>query len=366
MEKTYWSMSPKIVSGSIHTSGKFNYLLSTKTNVATYKARTPGFIDPFTCYGGIAQLIGSNVETTSLGKIFFRDSLWMFPDGTYVCLEVDTGQVCYYSFTDGSNELEKLDKLWNYTKLMVKPYIDTDVDKIRIKFWNHSADGPAFKSRDLTVSSWEEIKNNYAKEARESLESLMYLKPEDIRSGKILLIHGPPGTGKTTAIRSLVKAWEDWCESEYIVDPESFFGISSYLTGVTLENESNLIKESTKRKYRLLIVEDAEEFLNAEKNLTQSVARLLNFGDGLLGQGLRTLILMTTNVPVHELHPAVTRPGRCLANIHVPRFSKVEATEWLGSPHEEASLAELFEARSETQQVGNGIPKVDYSSGTYL
>jgi ATP-dependent 26S proteasome regulatory subunit len=55
----------------------------------------------------------------------------------------------------------------------------------------------------------------------------------------------------------------------------------------------------------------------------------LNVVDGLIGQGLRILVLVTTNEPIKALHPAVARPGRCAANIEFERLSAQEADEWL-------------------------------------
>jgi hypothetical protein len=49
------------------------------------------------------------------------------------------------------------------------------------------------------------------------------------------------------------------------------------------------------------------------------LSRLLNLTDGLLGQGRRVLAAITTNEDIRVLHPAATRPGRCLAQIEVGR-----------------------------------------------
>jgi ATP-dependent 26S proteasome regulatory subunit len=74
--------------------------------------------------------------------------------------------------------------------------------------------------------------------------------------------------------------------------------------------------------------------------------------DGLIGQGLRVLVLVTTNEPIRKLHPAVARPGRCAANIEFVPLSADEATTWLaahGAPDgrvRSATLAELY-ARAE-------------------
>ncbi len=83
----------------------------------------------------------------------------------------------------------------------------------------------------------------------------------------------------------------------------------------------------------------------------QAMARLLNVTDGLLGQGLRAMVCITTNEELSRLHPAVVRPGRCLAEIEIGRLTRAEALAWLGAParikEEGATLAELFALSSE-------------------
>jgi ATP-dependent 26S proteasome regulatory subunit len=51
--------------------------------------------------------------------------------------------------------------------------------------------------------------------------------------------------------------------------------------------------------------------------------------DGLIGQGLRVLVLVTTNERIEALHPAVARPGRCAANIEFDPLDSAEARTWL-------------------------------------
>jgi hypothetical protein len=51
--------------------------------------------------------------------------------------------------------------------------------------------------------------------------------------------------------------------------------------------------------------------------------------DGLIGQGLRVLVLVTTNEETRALHPAVARPGRAAANVEFVPLTAGEASEWL-------------------------------------
>ena len=192
-------------------------------------------------------------------------------------------------------------------------------------------------------------------------------------------------THNTTIIRALIREWKEWCDVEYIIDPEVILNSSNYLTQVVLGNDDEDIdyegiqrlfgmdleskepdNEKLKSKYRLLIFEDTEELIASDDkgSVSASVSRLLNIGDGLLGQGLKILILITTNVKLEKLHPALVRPGRTLANIHVPKLSTEEATKWLGNDHKEATLAELYEEKSKKQIVAE--QKEWLAPGTYL
>ena len=112
--------------------------------------------------------------------------------------------------------------------------------------------------------------------------------------------------------------------------------------------------------WRLLVLEDTGELLrpDAKSIIGQGLSRFLNVVDGLIGQGLRILVLVTTNEEIGTLHPAVARPGRAAANIDFPPLTRDEASEWLQrrnveapvpSPSTLASLYALLEGRDPTE-----------------
>jgi len=239
---------------------------------------------------------------------------------------------------------------------------------ISTAFWHRACDGRVRRnSRDLAAVSWSQIRGNYPAAAAGALERTMAIHPDTL-GGRLLLLHGPPGTGKTTALRALSSAWRTWCRTEVVVDAERLYGDAAYLMTVMLGRDDDEGAEAA--RWRLLILEDCDELIRADakREVGQALGRLLNLTDGLIGQGLRLLVALTTNEPLGALHPAIVRPGRCLAEIHIGRLSRTEATGWLGSardvPADGATLAELYQLRA--AQPSLRAPELRPVSGLYL
>jgi hypothetical protein len=94
--------------------------------------------------------------------------------------------------------------------------------------------------------------------------------------------------------------------------------------------------------WRLLILEDTGELLAADARVRagQGLSRFLNVVDGLIGQGLRILVLVTTNEELGKLHPAIARPGRCAANVLFRTLPVEQSNAWLEEKGREERVAE--------------------------
>jgi hypothetical protein len=247
---------------------------------------------------------------------------------------------------------------------------DDDQSVVPITFWMYDKQmGPRSRLRMIEAGSWEGVQGNYSAAVRDDLARLFSDEFELGRDGQLLLWQGTPGTGKTHALRALASAWRDRAEFHYITDPDAFFvDHPDYLVDVLLsETYSELVEidgdaevvASNREggKWRVLILEDTGELLSAtaKEKYGQGLSRFLNVVDGMVGQGLKVLCLVTTNDELGDLHPAAVRPGRCASQIEfgplpqdeanawlVARFADVENVENIAQVGGPATIAELY------------------------
>lgn len=228
--------------------------------------------------------------------------------------------------------------------------------QVPIGFWTFGKNGPHKNTRNIEVQPYDEIKDNYASKNHEAALKLLDFKPT--RGGQVFLLSGCAGTGKSRLIMSLFQSWKEWASFSFVVDPMTMFGGSAeYLNTVLFDEQEDEFDEmfeaaadATKRKWRVILMEDVGQLLSqdAARETGQGLSQLLNATDGLIGQGLKILFIITTNEKIDKLHPAVSRPGRCAMRHEFTAFTTEEANAWLKA-HDlpetadgERTLADLY------------------------
>lgn len=157
------------------------------------------------------------------------------------------------------------------------------------------------------------VSTNYTPSVLEDYNFVVKDLRSDNPSGRIVVMEGEPGTGKTHLIRAMLKEVSD--AMFVLVSPE----MVSSLAGPELLP----LLLSNKQDYSMngpiaLVLEDADRCLvtRGENNLN-SIQSLLNLGDGILGSLLDLRIIATTNAKKLEMEAAILRPGRLSKRLEV-------------------------------------------------
>ena len=293
-------------------------------------------------------------------------SYWLHPDGESALLvEVMEEGTRILASASAKPVLEALTDgiVARLDQLLAEVAVEPNQDVVLWRLDPHS--GPEHTVRRFAPTKFAEIQANYPDPTRSLLARLAALEEPQER-GRLVVFHGPPGTGKTRAIRALADAWSSWCDLHVVTDPARLFADPSYLSRVVFQVADNAGGDGS--RWKLVVCEDADEYIRAGAwRAGESLGHLLNVTDGLLAEGTRLLVLLTTNKERRELDPALLRPGRALAVVPFRLFSRSEAAAWLGDGSEvlsELALAELYERRAAFEQIS--ADEAPLRTGAYL
>lgn len=175
-------------------------------------------------------------------------------------------------------------------------------------------------------------------------------------SANILLLIGPPGTGKTTFIRGLLAH-------------RNCSAIVTYDAGI-LEKDAFFAK-FIEDDAEVMVLEDSDAFLKSRSDGNTMMHRFLNVGDGLVTTKGKKMIFSTNLPSVRDIDSALIRPGRCFDIVEFKPLSLFDAAklaeklgatvpERKGGEVVEFSIAEIFNKQSEQSKQTQANRKVGF------
>ncbi len=153
----------------------------------------------------------------------------------------------------------------------------------------------------------------------------------------LVLLHGEPGTGKTSYIRHLTS----------LINKKMIYIPSEYADKIASPHFLPLMISNPNS---VLIIEDAENIVESrgEGGRNAAVSSLLNVADGLLSDCLNLQIICTFNTHIDNIDKALLRKGRLIANyqfkeLDTPKAQKLSDKLGFNTKIENPStLAEIY------------------------
>jgi len=135
----------------------------------------------------------------------------------------------------------------------------------------------------------------------------------------VLLLQGPPGSGKTRLIRELLR------EMSLRKGKEDEDAVALYSGEKGVWDTDEIFVEFITGDHDAFLIEDADHLLAPRAEGNQTLHRFLNISDGI-AQAQGRKIIFSTNLPnVRDIDPALVRPGRCFQHVFLKELEIVQA-----------------------------------------
>jgi SpoVK/Ycf46/Vps4 family AAA+-type ATPase len=229
------------------------------------------------------------------------------------------------SLDTSKNNLSQIDILYNIKNGELEEQINLE-DFIKFERTKKKANIQLVKSDmghldteeyDLAVPDMD-LEINYGAEFKKIHDIIIKRLNKDQDKG-IILLHGEPGTGKTSYLKYLTKQVKD---KDILFIPPSMAEMLS---------EPAIIPFLMEKRNSILIIEDAERVISDREGngSPAGVSNILNLTDGILGDCLNIQIVATFNMKRERIDQALLRKGRLIAEHKFEKLSLDETNNLL-------------------------------------
>lgn len=214
--------------------------------------------------------------------------LFMLEEGIYLHI---TGRefICYYL-------IEAKAKLDEICKSLMKASRRTRRKNNGVHLVTSHAGG--FDTEQIQLSKPKIDLMLYYNEGFKEVHQTLFSQLNQEKGSGLYLLHGAPGTGKSTYLRYLIRS----------LHKNVIFLTANMASQLDAPQLTNLL---VSHRGSVVIIEDAESVLVSRQQARDSaVSMLLSLTDGILGDGLQFKIIATFNTQLPNIDQALLRKGR--------------------------------------------------------
>ncbi|MGF1563827.1 MAG: AAA family ATPase [Flavobacteriales bacterium] len=260
--------------------------------------------------------------------VFLESGWWMGMDGVLIAFDADAQELHFLFLATAQSLVSELEDLAKGCKVQHKrsePFVHVV-----------AASGRGLDIVPIRVNRPRlNISKHYNDDFRD-VHAVIRKRLNRNNDKGIVLLHGLPGTGKTTYLRYLIATLK---KNVIFIPP----GFADRLT------DPNFMSLLMQYPNSVLVIEDAERVL-ADRELEgfSAVSVLLNLSDGLLSDCLNMQLICTFNTHLSRIDQALLRQGRLIARYCFRELEAEKAGALLvaqGKAFEEArpmTLAEVY------------------------
>lgn len=256
-------------------------------------------------YGKVKNIFQSNEYNWGKNELVYDKTIFILDRKIMISLSYDDVYI-YYQNSEFDSIKNMIDEFKNH-KAECKE-VDYEINII-------SLNGNSLELKTINITPTELDLDLYYNDDFKAVDATIKERLAKEKDKGIVLLHGLPGTGKTTYLRHLIGSLK---KKVMFVSPSVASNLMNpEFMDLLIDNPNSI-----------LVIEDAENIIMDRKFSSQSsVSNLLNISDGLLSDCLNVQIICTFNSELSFVDSALIRKGRLIAKYEFGKLDVAKANK---------------------------------------